>query len=119
MSCFHRHNESVMIHMKRKIPAIDMEKTGLHMKRIMIARGLKVKDIQDYLQLSTPQGIYHWFEGKSMPSLDNLYALSELFHMPIDMLLIGDKRESFGTYLMGYEKRLYVYYDSLVSIIAA
>lgn len=78
--------------MKRKYPVIDMVKTGHNIKRIMAAKGLKVKDIQSFLELSAPQAVYHWLSGKSMPTIDNLYALSELFCTPMDMLLIGNRK---------------------------
>ncbi len=65
--------------MKRDYPAVDIIETGQNIKRIMKEKGLSVKEIQDFLQLGSPQGIYHWFEGRSLPSLDNMYALSELF----------------------------------------
>lgn len=72
-------------------PQIDVYKTGQNIKQIMTERGMSVRDIQEYLGLSVPQSIYHWFEGKSLPTVDNLYALSKLFNMPVDMLLCGDK----------------------------
>lgn len=55
------------------------------------ARGLTVKDIQEYLELSTPQSIYHWFDGRNLPTLDNPYALSELFEVPLDLLVCGNR----------------------------
>lgn len=58
------------------------------------ARGLTVKDIQEYLELSTPQSIYHWFDGRNLPTLDNLYALSELFEVPLDLLVCGNREYS-------------------------
>ena len=54
--------------MKRTYPVVDMVKTGQNIKRIMQARGLTVKDIQEFLALGTPQGIYHWFDGRSIYS---------------------------------------------------
>lgn len=78
--------------MKEKYPVIDMARTGQNIKRIMRLRGLSVKDIQEFLELSTPQSIYHWFDGRNLPAIDNLYALSELFHMPVDALLIGNRK---------------------------
>lgn len=58
------------------------------------ARGLTVKDIQEYLELSTPQSIYHWFDGRNLPTLDNPYALSELFEVPLDLLVCGNREYS-------------------------
>ncbi|SNU08193.1 hypothetical protein SAMN06297422_11632 [Lachnospiraceae bacterium] len=45
--------------MRRKYPFIDMLRTGQNIKRIMQAKGLSVKDVQNFLGFSTPQGIYH------------------------------------------------------------
>lgn len=74
--------------MKRKYPVIDITKTGQNMKRIMQLKGFTVKDIQEFLELSTPQSIYHWFDGRNLPTIDNLYALSELFQIPVDAMLV-------------------------------
>ena len=72
-------------------PIIDREKTGKLMRRIMDMRGLSVHDVQEFLSLGCVQSVYHWFDGKSMPTLDNLYALSELLQVPMDMLVVGDR----------------------------
>jgi transcriptional regulator with XRE-family HTH domain len=57
-------------------PLIDKEATGKQIKRIMDDRGITVKQIQEALGLSCVQGIYHWLNGISLTSLDNLYALA-------------------------------------------
>lgn len=74
------------------IPVIDKKKTGIHLRRIMDGRGLSVKDVQQYLGLGSVQSVYHWLNGLSMPTIDNLYALSELFQMPVDDMLRGNRR---------------------------
>ncbi|MGN0425063.1 MAG: helix-turn-helix domain-containing protein [Acetatifactor sp.] len=99
--------------MKRKYPVIDMERTGQNIKRIMIQHGFAVKDVQEFLRLNTPQSIYHWFDGRNLPTIDNLYALSELFHVPIDALLIGNRKYEFGWQRDTYG-RLLMYYELLV-----
>ena len=63
-------------------PIIDKRKTGINIRRIMDMRGLTVKDVQEY----------HWINGISMPTIDNLYALSDLFHVPIDLLVCGNRK---------------------------
>ena len=99
--------------MRKEYPAIDILKTGQNIKKVMKLKGLTVKDIQAFLQLGSPQGIYHWFVGKSMPTLDNLYALSELFCIPVDLLLIGNRKYVFVPYGNNRCRRLYVYYMKL------
>ena len=34
---------------------------------------------------------YHWLNGRSLPSIDNVYALSELFSVPIDKIICGNR----------------------------
>lgn len=58
--------------MKKEYPVIDVKRTGQNIKRIMRLRGLTVKDIQEFPELSTPQSIYHWFDGRNLPTIDKI-----------------------------------------------
>lgn len=80
----------------KEFPVIDMKATGINLKRIMKAQGFKAKDIQHYLGLCGVQSVYHWLNGSNLPSVDNLYALSVLFRLPIDELLCGNKKNILG-----------------------
>lgn len=73
-------------------PTIDKIATGKQIKKIMDEKGITVRQIQQYLGLSCVQGIYHWFDGSSLPTLDNLYALSELLQVPMDVLVQGNRK---------------------------
>ena len=97
----------------RYYPIIDINKTGQKIKQIMQEQGLNVRDIQDYLGLSTPQSVYHWFSGRNMPTIDNLYALSELFHMPVDTMLCGNRKEEYHFVKNECNHRLYLYYKKM------
>ena len=77
---------------------IDMKKTGQNIRRLMIIKGLNVKDLQRHLGLATPQSIYHWFDGRSLPTVDNLYTLSDLFCVTVDSLIIGNREMSVPVY---------------------
>ena len=35
--------------------------------------------------------VYHWLNGRSLPSIDNVYALSELFRVPIDKIICENR----------------------------
>ena len=76
---------------------------------------LTVKDIQEFLELSTPQSIYHWFDGRNLPTLDNLYALSDLFQLPVDALLIGNREFECRCQSAMYQ-RMYLYYVRLMEL---
>ena len=70
-------------------PLVDVKETGENIRRICKIRGITVKKIQVYMSFACPQTIYRWFSGKSLPSVDNLYALSRLLGVSVDDILIG------------------------------
>ncbi|MCM1327690.1 MAG: helix-turn-helix domain-containing protein [Lachnoclostridium sp.] len=76
----------------------------------MDQRKLTVKDVQSYLNLSSVQSIYHWLSGKSMPTVDNLYALSELFQLPIDAMIVGNRTYYVLLSNELFYRRMYAYY---------
>lgn len=91
-------------------PTIDMKATGMRIRRIMNQRKFTVKDVQKYLNLSSVQSIYHWINGQSMPTVDNLYALSELFQIPVDAMIVGNRKYHMLSYDDALYSRIYVYY---------
>ena len=72
--------------MMRKV--IDQDKTGQYIRYLCDHAGIKVTDLQEILMLDSYQSIYHWFWGKSLPTVDNMYILASALHMPIEGLLI-------------------------------
>ena len=73
-------------------PRINVEKTGINIRKIMNDKGITVKQLSEYASTSV-QAIYHYFQGKSLPSLDNLYAMSKLFQVPMDEIIVGESDE--------------------------
>ncbi len=102
--------------MKRRYPVIDVKRTGQNIKYIMQLRGMTVKDIQSFLELSTPQSIYHWFDGRNLPTLDNLYALSELFCLPVDVLIKGNREFEYRPINNVMYRRMIIYYKKIVQL---
>jgi len=72
-------------------PVIDKRATGINIRRLMDRDGLSVKDVQEYLGLASIQTVYHWLNGISIPTIDNLYGLSELFKMSMDDIICGSR----------------------------
>lgn len=104
-------------------PVIDKRETGVTLRRIMDLRGITPKDVQEYLGLGCVQSVYRWIDGINMPTVDNLYALSELFQVPIDAIVRGN-RASFAPDIIvkvpdPQERRLYAYYEKLNGMFAA
>ena len=96
-------------------PIINKRETGINLRRIMDKRGLTAKDVQQYLGLGCVQSVYRWLDGISMPTIDNLYALSELFQLPIDAIVCGNRAPVVPainiTMLDSQERRLYSYHE--------
>lgn len=68
--------------------SINQVKTGAKLKMMLKAAGYDVRYIQEYLHFSCPQSIYRWFKGKALPSVDNLFALSQLLDAHMEDLLV-------------------------------
>lgn len=69
-------------------PVIDLEATGRNIQRLRQQRGLSVRDLQAYFGFTEPQAIYKWQSGRSLPTVDNLLALSALLGVPMDRILV-------------------------------
>ncbi len=79
-----------------KYPILDPQATGKRIKRIRMEKQLSVTDICDYMGFENPQAVYKWQRGESLPSVDNLFALSRLFETPIDNILC-EKEEALAS----------------------
>jgi len=75
--------------MMQPYPVIDLSATGANIERLRKARGLSVRDLQVYFGFEAPQAIYKWQRGQSLPTVDNLYALSTLLHVPMEAILVS------------------------------
>lgn len=91
------------------IPVINKRDTGLNIRRLMDKYKLTVRDVQEYLELGSQQSIYHWLNGISMPTIDNLYALSYLFGVSIDDIVCGNRPELKKD--SNRDRRLLIYYN--------
>lgn len=106
------------------VPKIDIKATGKNIDRIRREKGLTVKDIQEYMGFAGVQAIYHWINGISLPNMDNMYILSELFEVSIDDILCGNKKtiknnninKSVKESLDSYSPRIWCYMDKLLQM---
>ncbi|MBQ2986352.1 MAG: helix-turn-helix transcriptional regulator [Tyzzerella sp.] len=83
--------------------------------------GYTVKDIQEYLQLSCPQPIYRWFKGMMLPTVDHLYALSILFGIHMEELIVPKKQRDICAITVDVkheiEKRIILYYKKTILLL--
>lgn len=66
---------------------IDPVETGKRIQELRKAQGLRVTDISDYMGFLDPQAVYKWLRGESLPTLRNMYQLSQLFGTTIDDII--------------------------------
>ena len=69
-------------------PSLNLIATGRRIAELREARGFSVRDLQDYFGFDAPQAIYKWQKGQSLPSVDNLLALSLLLKVPMEQILV-------------------------------
>lgn len=77
-------------------PVIDMIATGKNIKKLRQKRGFTVGDLQKYFGFTSPQAIYKWQRGDTLPSVDHLFAMSRLLKVSMqDILVEQDQDEVF------------------------
>ena len=73
------------------MPTIDMQATGRNIKDKMAAKGMTVTDIQGVFGFHTPQAIFKWLRGATLPTLDNLVILANIFGTTMDDIIVTNK----------------------------
>ena len=70
------------------LPTIDPVLTGQNIIRLRKQAGLTVHDLQNIFGFNSPQAIYKWQSGASLPSIDNLIVLARVLHVRMDDILV-------------------------------
>ena len=70
------------------LPSIDTEATARRIDSRRLENNLTVRDLQNVFGFSSPQAVYGWIRGKSVPSIDNLVVLASVLNTTIDDLII-------------------------------
>ena len=71
-----------------KIPTIDMAATGRNISNMRKRVGITVSDLQAIFGFNTPQAIFKWIRGDTLPTVDNLVILASVFGVKIDDILV-------------------------------
>ena len=74
--------------MQHRFPVIDPIATGRNILSLRKNRGLSVRDLQEWFNFEEPRAIYKWQAGKTLPSIDNLFALSEILEVPVETIVV-------------------------------
>jgi len=70
---------------------IDPEATGRNIRVLMAQNGYDIDDVREACGNVSPQAVYKWLSGKSLPSIDNLKILSVIFGTTMEGILVTDE----------------------------
>ena len=76
------------------VPVVDMKQTGQRIAALRVRSGISVRDLQLMLGIATPQAIYKWQRGETLPSIENLAALACILGVPMDEILAVECRKA-------------------------
>ena len=79
---------------QKRYPQVDMIATGKNILRLRKERGLTVHDLQEWFNFTAPGSIYKWQRGETLPSLDNMIALSDVLDVPVMEIIILKKPQA-------------------------
>ena len=76
------------------VPVVDMKLTGQNIASLRTQRGISVRDLQLMLGFTTPQSIYKWQRGETLPTIENLAALACILGVTIDATVAVECRKA-------------------------
>ena len=76
------------------VPVVDMKLTGQNIASLRVKRGISVREMQHMLGFTTPQSIYKWQRGETIPTIENLAALACILDVAMDDILTVECRRA-------------------------
>lgn len=70
---------------------ISKAETGKRIRKLLVESGITVREVQEAMELESPQAVYKWLNGKALPSTENLLMLSEMLRIPMEQILVLDR----------------------------
>ena len=98
-------------------PDVNLKNTGKILKKLRIKNNLSVRDLQEFFGFDYPNAIYDWEKGLKLPNMSNLIALSTLYEVSIDEILLSDERDFHFYKNLNYEiitTQLKILYNSII-----
>lgn len=70
------------------MPIIDVKATGNNIKNIIKSKGFKISDVQARCGFNTPQAVFKWMCGDTVPTIDNMIIIADMFGVTIDQIVV-------------------------------
>ena len=79
-----------------RVPVIDVPATSKNLKALRESLGIAVSEIQKMFGMENPQSVYNWenSERKTLPCIDNLVMLAEIYKVTLDELIVIKEDDS-------------------------
>lgn len=77
-----------------RLPAIDLKRTGQNILRMRKDAGISVRELQVMFGFTSPQAIYNWQNGISLPSVDNFIVLAAVLGTTIEEIIAIEGEDS-------------------------
>lgn len=74
-----------------KYPVINTYEVGQRIRELRMQNHLSVETLSYYMGFESVQAIYKWQRGESLPTVDNLYALSKVLGTTMEYILEGNR----------------------------
>ena len=71
-----------------------MVATGRRIKELRDNAGMSTRDIADVFGFQNQTAVFKWMKGASLPTVDNLVILADLFGVTIEEILVIRKNEN-------------------------
>ena len=69
--------------------SLNMELTGMRIKKAIEKSGYSARELQQMLGLATIQPVYRWQQGRTLPTLDHLYTLCRILNISMDDIIVA------------------------------
>jgi transcriptional regulator with XRE-family HTH domain len=79
-----------------KLPTIDLKRTGQNITRMRKEADISVREMQIMFGFTSPQAIYNWQNGISLPSVDNFIVLAAILGTTIEEIIAIEGEDSDG-----------------------
>ena len=70
------------------VPVVDLKLTGQNIAVLRKQSGISVRELQSMLGFATPQAIYKWQRGETLPTVENLAALAYILGVAVEDILV-------------------------------
>ena len=75
-------------------PVILTDETARRISALIENSKYNVSQLQNLFCFESPQAIYNWKEGKTLPSLDNILKLAYFLNTTVDDIIVAETRKN-------------------------